>query len=157
MPTNPPNDIPEGLELRKDGTVVFHVDDENGRSQRINLRRPKMRELKDLRQAEWDIADEISAWIDGARAEIDALQIPGGDEEVDAATLKQAREINLRIGRESTQLSEKLRLPWFTRVVEVLSGKELDEDDLPPWASTPQAAADLINHWLQVPTRRGSR
>ncbi len=151
------NDIPEGLELRKDGTIVFHIDDETGRSQRINLRRPKMRELKELRQAEWDIADEISTWIDNISAEIDALNIPQGDEELDNETLKKARAINLRIGRESTQLSEKLRLPWFTRVVELLGGKELDEDDLPPWASTPQTASDLIDHWLQVPTRRGSR
>ena len=151
------NDIPEGLELRKDGTVVFHIDDEAGRSQRINLRRPKMRELRDFRQAEWDIADEISVWIDATRTEIQDLDLPADDAEIDPAKLKAARDINLRVGRESTALSESLRLPWIANVLGVLGGRTVEEDDLPPWAATPELARDLIGHWLQVPTRRGSR
>src|SRR3990167_3395181 len=96
-----------------------------------------MRERRDVRQAEWDIADEISVWIDATRTEIQDLDLPADDAGIGPAKLKPPRDITLRVGRESTALSESLRLPWIANVLSVLGGRPVEEDDLPPRAATP--------------------
>lgn len=155
------NDIPEGLELRKDGTIVLHLDGEDGRNQRVQLRRPKIKELREFRQDEWDIADQITEWTTKARAELDDFDLDkyDKDETVPADVARQVREITKRINREAQIMAEELRLPWAASVIDTLSPGTANvvEEDLPPWAATADFAGQLIGHWLTVPTRRGSQ
>lgn len=156
MPT--PADIPEGLELRKDGTIVMHLDDDEGRNRRVQLRRPKFRELRRLRQDEWDIADQIRTWLTTAQAELDGFDLDSYDKDADIPrdVRRQVTEITRRIQRDGAVMAEDLRLSWAEDVIRTLSGTEVNEDDLPPWCASADFAAQTLNHWLMVPTRRGS-
>lgn len=164
MADRPNPDIPEGLELRKDGTVVLHLDDDNGRGQRTQLRRPKMKELRRLREEEWEIADEIRAFMAPLQQAVDDHLQRVGINVGDAKSLADASTDDLRILRDlqrdrdqkSTVRSEDLRGPWAIGVIDLLGGKQVEEDDLPPWAFTSDFAAQLLTHWVTVPTRRGS-
>lgn len=164
MADRTPAEIPEGLELRKDGTIVVHVDDDNGRNERINLRRPKMRELRQFREDEWNIAGEIRAFMEPLQDAVDDFLAskhcnasePGDILKLPTADLRTLRDLQRDRDQKSQIFSEEHRIPWATEVIETLSGKRLDEDGLPPWCSTAEFAGHLIGHWLMVPTRRGS-
>lgn len=157
-----PNEIPEGLELRKDGTIVLHLDGDNDKSRRVQLRRPKIRELRTFRQDEWDISDEINSSVAKWREELDEFNLDqyGKDDPVPADVSRSVRDITKRINREAQVLAEGLRLPWASNVIDTLSpdnSARVDEEDLPPWAATADFAATLLSHWLTVPTPRGSQ
>lgn len=156
MPQTP--DIPEGLDLRKDGTVFLHVDKPTGEgTDLVRLRRPKMRELKELRQAEWDVSDEVLGWIDTNNKVVIDLRLEAAEKPDDRELAVRIRNENIRINRESATINEDLRLRWAADVVEMLNGRELDPADLPPWMGSTQFASDLIGHWFAVPTRRGGQ
>lgn len=157
-PTN--NQIPEGLDLRKDGTIFLHLclDDEHPEAtELLRLRRPKMRELRDLRQAEWEISDQVREWIDTNKKALADLEAEAEARPDDPGLAAQIRDESIRIARESTQLGEELRLPWAAQAIETLNGRTLDPDDLPPWMGKAQFPADLIKQWCESPTRRGGQ
>lgn len=155
------NEIPEGLELRKDGTIVVHLDGDDGRSTRVQLRRPKIKELREFRQDEWDISDQINAWMGKAREELDEFNLEqyGAEDPVPTDVERSVRDITRRINREGQVLAEGLRLPWAANVIDTLSTAtgNVVEEDLPPWAATADFAGIVLSHWLTVPTRRGSQ
>lgn len=162
MPTTP--EIPEGLELRKDGTIVLHLDDENGRNQRVQLRRPKMKELRRLRETEWEIADEIRAFTaplqDAVDAHLAEHDLDPGDSialtKASTQVLRTMRDLMRDRDQKGVVRAEELRGPWAAEAIETLSDTRIDEDDLPPWCFGADFASALITHWLSVPTRRGS-
>lgn len=157
----PNNDIPEGLELRKDGTIVVHLDGDNGTARRVQMRRPKIRELREFRQDEWDISDQVNDWMTKARAELDEFNLDqyADDDKVPADVTRKVRDITKRINREGQVLAEGLRLPWAASVIDSLSSGSANvvEEDLPPWTATADFAGIVLSHWLTVPTRRGSQ
>lgn len=158
------NDIPEGLELRKDGTVVIHLDNDAGHNERVQLHRPKMKELRRLREAEWEIAAEVRAFQEPLQDAVDQFYADhnidptevGQLAKLSTAQLRAVRALQRDRDQKSQIFSEEQRAPWAQEVIETLSGKRLDEDDLPPWAFTADFAAHLLTHWMTVPTRRGS-
>lgn len=163
MPTT--TDAPEGLDLRKDGTVFLHIDDPDreGKTDLVRLRRPKMRELRQFRQELWEITAEVSAFTDkleGERREFVKVHefdpaVPASMRDIPVEVLAEYRSIADRLAQEGTMLAESLRFPWVANVVATLSGKPVDADALPPWCGLRKFADELMEHWFQVPTRRG--
>jgi hypothetical protein len=167
--TTTSTDAPEGLDLRKDGTVWLHLDDDRdgheGKTLLVKLRRPKMKELRQFRQDLWDIQAEIAAFSDPLQEKLEALYAEHEIDPLDAKTmgnvstavLHQVREITRERDQQGTLLAEGLRLPWAAEVIGKLSTHQVDEDDLPGWCSTVGFASALVGHWLAVPTRRGGQ
>lgn len=156
-----PTDIPDGLELRKDGTIVVHLDVDDGKNERIQLRRPKMKELRRLRETEWEIADEMRAFSEPLQDAVDNYITANGIDVTDLTSiptelLRGLRDLQRDRDQKTIMRSEELRGPWAAEVIELLGGKRVEEDDLPPWAFSPMFAAEVLGHWLTVPTRRGS-
>lgn len=164
--TERPSAIIDALELCKDGTIRLHLDEsDGGGSNRVQLRRPKMRELRQFREDEWAIAAEIRAYTDPLQDAVDAFL---KDHDCDGTItelaklstedLRTYRDLQRERGQKGTLFSEEQRAPWALDVIETLTSppKRLEEDDLPPWAVTADFAAFLLEHWMTVPTRRGS-
>lgn len=159
-----PAEIPEGLELRKDGTIVIHLDDEQGRNERITLRRPKMRELRQLREDEWEIASQVRSFMEPLQDAVDSFlhdreidpTVAGSLASMSTSDLRTLRDLQRDRDQKSQLFSEEQRGPWALQVIEQLGGKRLEEDELPPWCFTADFSGHLLAHWLAVPTRRGS-
>lgn len=159
-------DAPEGLDLRKDGTVWLYLDDDErpDKTVLVKIRRPKMKELRHLREAEWAIAAELREFIAPLQDQVDAylgqhdidLADPTTFAKKDTHVLAALRDLQRERDQQATLHAEKLRGPWAAEVIELLSETEVDEDDLPPWCFGADFAAHLLGHWLTVPTRRGS-
>lgn len=162
MPTTP--DIPEGLELHKDGTITLVVDLDDAKTKRIRLRRPKMKELRRLRETEWEIAAEIQSFTVSDREKLQAFREEHGIDLTDPTTmvglpvavLAEYNAAQTDLNQKGTTFAESLRGPWAVETIAVLGAVEVEEDDLPPWCFGPEFAAHLLGHWLAVPTRRGS-
>jgi hypothetical protein len=67
-----------------------------------------------------------------------------------------AEDGSVREGEEITLLD--LLLEWYAVVfTELGDGPLPDEENLPAWLLNGQIAADLVEHWQKVPSRRGGR
>lgn len=143
--------IPEGLELHKNGTVTVVLDND-----RIVLRRPKMgefRKLRELLHANQDTLYEMADEAGLLRASI----VTEGEEATspeNAARLQRAR----RMEREMTRRTEDLNLGWMRETLALLGGGTVPaDDDLPLWMADGSAITTLIGHWRSVPLARGVR
>lgn len=160
--TDPSNQIPEGLELHKNGTALIVIDE-----QRFELRRPKAGEYRRLREHLEQINDDIlmlAEQTDSAagpiREERDALKRNAGADEIAAirakVTIQDQLEHRKRL-REFNSVVDNKRAEWVRAVIASLSSTPLEssDDDLPTWFFTADMSVELIKHWQSVPSPRG--
>lgn len=141
----------EGLELRKDGTVVAHID-----GSRHVLRRPKIGELKKLRERYEGLSDE-QLTLDEA-VEVAAEALSAITERVSAGEkVPKAKVIAARARlREARHKAEEITPRWLDDVFALLSDAPLpSEDDRPAWFYEPKLYATFVAHWRTVPLVRG--
>lgn len=121
--------VPDGFELRKDGTVIVHLDGEMHR-----WRRPKIGELRKLREG----ITERDAKVAAVNAKAAA---PGeGDEPIDPI-------------REQ----EKIQAEWVEGAWRMLGDKEPPpSDEWPSGADQVGMMIELMKHWREVPLRSGA-
>lgn len=148
-------EIPEGLELHKNGTITVHLDDS-----RIQLRRPKLGEFRRLREAFWEISEAVADKSHELQAikESMKLELDAAGEDPPADLVAKLRSEDRRLGHELTTFGEDLYVAWFRDAVTLLGDKPLNDDgddDLPPWAMAGLAMAQILNHWIAVPSPRG--
>lgn len=160
--SDPSKQVPEGLELHKNGTVTVVID-----ADRFELRRPKAGEYRRLREQLEEINDEILVLAD----QTDTASGPIREEREATKRLAGADEIaRIRAGiTTADQLEHRKRLrvfnahvenkrgEWFRTVIQTLSPVALErpDEDLPNWFFTADISAELIRHWQAVPSPRG--
>jgi hypothetical protein len=147
MPGQGPT-IPDGWELNKDGTITLTVD-----GNRTRLRRPKMGEFRDLREALRQRDDD--------RLRVIAKHPPleDHDTEGDEATDDEKLERVLAIQGRSRAMADEVRelnLAWVELVLSTLAEKEPPpRDDWPSGTDEDKFLTDLMEHWRSVPLRSG--
>lgn len=140
--------IPDGPDWREDGTVVFYVDGEEWNA----LRRPKLGELRQLRESMEEISDEALRLT--AKAAIDRPPRPEADADAQVkvdytiAARDNQRHLNAAI--------DELYADWVRQTFDMLGAKALAaEPEWPLWLAHPQFPPTLIQHMQTVPLVRG--
>lgn len=129
--------VPDGFDLRKDGTVLATVDGEQFR-----WRRPKIGELRKLREAVAERDAKLSEAQAEARA---ALSEDESQEAVGAAAVSMA------------ELQSELNIAWVEFVWRTLGDKEPPpSDDWPSGSDHTGMVTGLLRHWREVPLRSGA-
>lgn len=125
----------EELRLLDTGEIRATWTGSSDRAYNLTLARPKMRDLRALRELLDDLSRESQS--------ITRAQLSGDDEAVGEAEAKTVRTI----------------VDWQRKAFELLGDKPLpeDEDELPVWIENPGLPAQMIQHWRQVPLARGGR
>lgn len=114
--------------LNDDGTATFNFGDAGVRT----LRRPKLKQYRYL---------------------IEELNRMRKDLIPDASNAEEAAEADIDVDEQFNRL-----LAWLSEVFETLGDQPLPgEDDLEPWVLNGAIPRDLVQHWIEVPTRRGAR
>jgi hypothetical protein len=168
----------EGYDPRKDGTVILKLD-----GVRYRLRRPKYKELREIREAAVHNADdarevrlEIEARMDALvaplRERVEEFQsIPDGEatpeQQADAAqTLADLAAVVESDDYRKMQAElvahrhagDDTMMEWFYEEILVrLADKRvrIGWDDLPPFAKEQTFIQELLAHWSTVPRRPG--
>jgi hypothetical protein len=120
----------EVFALNGDGTARFDFGDAGVRT----LRRPKLKQYRYLIEELNKMRKELVP--DNAAEDADA----------DAAAMDNVDEQFNRL------------LAWLREVFETLGDGPLPEEDfLEPWVLNGAIPRDLVQHWIEVPTRRGAQ
>lgn len=142
--------IPEGLELRKDGTILVVMGED-----RYTLKRPKYGELRELRELIANMDDEALSAVAEAQeqvAQLGALATESvGRERAD-------HEIAVgRVTRARRDTLEAIRVAGMRRVFELLSNHKLpsEEAEWETWVIDPSTFSRMLMHWQSVPLARG--
>lgn len=150
------NEGREGIELLSSGAIRVWIDGSEHK-----LRRPRVREFRQLRETLQDALDDISALADevdrAQRAmadEVDDRVEKGGD----SLTLEE-RKANRDRGRELTTRREELLLAWWAKVGELLCESTAWPvvDEMPVWMGATESSTELVTHWRSVPSLSGVR
>lgn len=140
-------EIPDGVELNKDGTVTLFTAGE-----RCRLRRPKLGEFRKLRELLHERDDERLRLL-GAQAD-DTPEKPGTE-----ATNTEKLDYTLEVNRRSRQLNDAvtdLNIAWIATAMEMLAqGAVPAVDDWPSGMESTEFVAALADHWRAVPLRSG--
>lgn len=142
----------EGIELMSTGALRVWIDGTPYR-----MRRPRVREFRQLREAIHDISDEITALADAAQRR--QVEIATAISERDTPQTDDERLEVRKLGRELAARREELYLGWWALVGEKLcetSGWP-DLDDMPAWAGEAESATELVSHWRSTPSLSGAR
>lgn len=140
--------VPDGLELRKDGTARLTIDGKGWR-----LRRPKLGEFRTLRTLAQERDDERR---DQAQTLMDGLTPdPGKD-----AKPEQRRTYLTAVtamGRQLEELTDSLNEAWLTKAFAMLADSDgiPDPDDWPAGLQSSDTIGQLMEHWRSVPLRSG--
>ena len=119
--------MPEVFVLNTDGTATFDFGDAGLRS----LRRPKLKQYRHL---------------------IEELNRMRKDLVPEGTTAEEVAELDIDVDEQFNRL-----LAWLREVFDTLGDGSLpDEDDLEPWVLNGAIPRDLVQHWIEVPTRRGA-
>lgn len=145
MADRTPPAVPDGLELRKDGTARLTIDGKGW-----VLRRPKLGEFRKLRTLaqERDDArqDAVAGFVD--------LPDPGKDAPAEERTTY-LRALRDR-GRALEDLTTDLNIAWMVAAFAMLADDDVPpSDDWPAGLQQSEAMAALLDHWRQVPLRSG--
>lgn len=140
-----PEQVPDGAEMVKDGTVRLFVDGDT-----IKLRRPKVGEFRKLRERAYEVADAKLNNLRDAVIEAPAQDAPQAER---LAHTMESRKAN----REMKAANEVLDQEWMAEAVDMLGDKALPEarDDWPVWLGSAALATQLFEHWQSVPPARG--
>ncbi len=142
---NPPNPVPDGIELRKDGSVRLQANGDGWR-----LRRPKLGEFRKLRELLNEANDDRLRII----ARMGMPDKPGND-----ATADEKLEYTLAVSARSRQLEAEvlaLNVAWIAEALRVLCDHDPPEpDDWPSGMDSSDTIAELVQHWRSVPLRSG--
>lgn len=163
----------DGITYLPTGMVRLVLDD-----QEVMLRRPKLRELKALRELFQEHSDQNVMASHMAQAQVSAIDDAwrARDEQLEAAidqatgdtrtellqerarALAEARTEKRQITRALDPELEALRAAWLAEAVSTLGVKgDLpgDWEDLPAWCMDDTVAVNLLNHWTTVPSGSG--
>lgn len=142
--------VPEGLELRKDGTILAVVDGE-----RYRLRRPKIGEYRKLLERRDEMSDNLLRTDrdeTSAAAALAGLMEEARNSDVDVEVLIAARNKL----REASAAARDLTPTWVGEVFDLLGDRPLpSEDERPSWFVAPQLVGTLLGHWRAAPLVRG--
>lgn len=138
-------DVPDGIELHKDGTATLSID-----NQRWRMRRPKLGEFRKIRELMHRREDERLRLI-AENPAIDEL-----DKDADTeAKLAYTNEVNER-ARGITDAIVELNIEWLTEVFTMLCDAEPPPpDDWPSGLEQNDTIDRLVKHWREVPLRSG--
>lgn len=172
LPTDDMNLLPSGMvRLAFDGSEIM-------------LRRPKIGELRELRELLNEINDEVSrrsaevqgtgeanrrigqTKVDRINAAIEeALAADPVDEDAVNRLVAERSEIMARTaqtdrdgGRTLIGFSNDRRAEWLAKAVEILAIRGTmpdDRDEWPTWSVAADLAPTIVNHWRTVPSRSG--
>lgn len=166
---------PEGIEFRDDGTIAAVIEGQVHR-----LRRPKIREFRQLVEAARDIQDqvtvraqELQAVLERIRAEQQTIDAEAEADDGDDLDEREARsadrgqrlgKLRVRDREESSQFSDwqdELWSGWLVDTFGLLAdtpladeGETLD-DGLPVWLLSRDLPPKMIGHWRTVPSHSG--
>lgn len=140
-------DVPDGFDLRPDGTILLHVDNDRWR-----LRRPKLGEFRKLREALQE-RDDQALRLTSARVASLPDKLPDdasqADKEERAVSVKQA-------SRDFEESIRSLNVAWLANALTMLADSTPPEpDDWPSGADEPDTIAQIVQHWRSVPLRSG--
>lgn len=140
-------DVPDGVELHKDGTVTIFTDGE-----RLRLRRPKLGEFRKLRELLHEREDAHLRLL--AEQAADRAEKPGEDASADDK-LAFTMAINAR-SRALTDALNALNIEWVQAAMGMLAPGEVPApDDWPSGMDSADFVAALVGHWRAVPLRSG--
>lgn len=154
---------PEGLELRADGTVRAVIG-----GQTIRLRRPKMGELRMLRERWREVNDEgrsVSVDLESEGAQI-RQQLEQAQNENDWDEVKRLRKADMDRARQVTDDAERRYISYVRWLFNGddhegaewtgLADKQLPGDDeLEAYMGSVEFAGALLQHFAAVPLARG--
>lgn len=144
MPGRGP-DVPDGWELNKDGTITLTIANERHR-----LRRPKLGEFRDLRDALRQRDDDRLRVI---------AKHPPADELAEGASDEEKLEHVLAINARSRAINDavqELNVAWVKLVLDTLgAGDAPESDDWPSGSDDSNFIEQLMAHWRAVPLRSG--
>lgn len=124
------------LDLRDDGTALASWTDADGNQRNATIRRPLVREWRDLQKR----AEDADAVISAAQA---AAQVP--DRATESGTTV-----------EQLLWDEMVYGHVFVAILEQLAGQsDLDPSDMPLWTCEPMTIKKIVAHWRSVPLHRG--
>lgn len=146
----PEQDAPEGVELRKDGTIVLTLGE-----QKVTLRRPLIGEFKKFRELLHATQDRLNEGVGRTltqkRKELKQAHTDEDEEAVEALI----REVTA-IDRQWTEANESSSLELLRTAVEMLGDHPLAAaDELPLWAMDGMTVNRLIEHWRFNPLALG--
>lgn len=140
-------EIPDGVELNKDGTVTITTD-----GSRCRLRRPKLGEFRKLRELLHEREDNRLRIL----AEQAAVETTKPEKDEDAETkLAYTLEVARR-GRAVTDAMSELNITWLSAAIDMLAKDSAPAvDDWPSGMDSSEFVAALVDHWRAVPLRSG--
>lgn len=145
------------IELVKSGLVRVHVD-----GQRYRLRRPFFGELKTLRLALADVADDLNdrrmeTQLAAKRMLAENERINADDSMDDAArlaALQALRKEDRQLGRALTSDADDARIGWWSQAFELV-GLDGVPADWPAWFLDARLPDHVLAHWRTAPLGRG--
>lgn len=145
----------EPVRLNDDGTVTCSVG-----QKRHRLRRPTMGELRQLRESQVQVEDDVQETFTPYREQLGELDAQMDDAEGDER--RALRSQHRKVNDAALVEIEAVRAGWIREVFAVLAKPlpEPSDDDpaaeLEPWMVAPELAVTLVGHWRAVPFHRGS-
>lgn len=142
----PTPSVPDGLDLRKDGTVWLHIDGELWK-----LRRPKLGEFRAMRESLHDRDDEALRLTTVGVAGFESLPPDASDED------KAARVLAIKVRQRQLDTAVRsLNVAWMAETLTTLADHPVPgSDDWPSGMDEADAIAQLVQHWRSVPLRSG--
>lgn len=142
--------IPEGLELRKDGTILVVMGED-----RYTLKRPKYGELRELRELIANMDDEALDAV--AVAQEKAAELGTLAEDVFGSERAKHEIAVGKVARARRDALEAIRVAGMRRVFELLSNHKLpsEEAEWETWIIDPSTFSRMLLHWQSVPLARG--
>ncbi len=140
--------VPDGFDLKPNGTALLLID-----GQQWRIRRPKLGELRKLRDLMADRDDERWQVI----ADHNSVEVP--DKPAEDAPMEDKRAFLRSQNRRATSLTDavvQLNIDWMVEAMTILADKPLPSpDDWPSGMETFEMTAALFEHWRSVPLRSG--
>lgn len=139
-------DVPDGIELHKDGTATLSIDNDRWR-----MRRPKLGEFRKLRELLHSREDERLRRL-GEFGELPAAPAKDApnDEKVAYTAAVNAQQ------RAITDVMQDLNIDWLEQALTMLCEREPPPaDDWPSGMAESEMVTKLVEHWRAVPLRSG--
>jgi hypothetical protein len=138
---------PIPVDLMPNGLVRFSVGEK-----RITLRRVKLGEWQTLREAIYQMDDDLADAAEAMKDASDALPADeDGDEKAQRATARQRRKLI----RDFQSVRDGLCKAVVVQMLDLLASPEVEEYEIEPWMVTPGFIHAVSQHLQTVPLARG--